>query len=41
MENERVTVVARMRAKPGMEDLVKLILQQLVAETRTEEGCVT
>jgi quinol monooxygenase YgiN len=41
MENERVTVVARMRAKPGMEDLVKLILQQLVAETRTEEGCVS
>ncbi|MBI3664261.1 MAG: antibiotic biosynthesis monooxygenase [Acidobacteria bacterium] len=40
MENEKVTVVARMRAKPGMEDLVKLILQQLVAETRTEEGCI-
>lgn len=41
MEDERVTVVARMRAKAGMEDLVKLILQQLVAETRTEEGCIT
>jgi quinol monooxygenase YgiN len=41
MENEKVTVVERLRAKPGMEDLVKLILQQLVAETRTEEGCLS
>ncbi len=41
MENEKVTVVERMRAKPGMEDLVKLILQQLAAETRTEEGCLS
>lgn len=41
MENERITVVSRVRAKPGMEDLVKLILLQLVAETRTEEGCLT
>lgn len=40
MENERITVVSRVRAKAGMEDLVKLILQQLVAETRTEEGCL-
>ncbi len=41
MENEKVTVVERLRAKPGMEDLVKLILQQLAAETRTEEGCIS
>jgi quinol monooxygenase YgiN len=41
MENEKVTVIERMRAKQGMEDLVKLILQQLAAETRTEEGCVS
>jgi quinol monooxygenase YgiN len=40
MENERVIVVERLRAKPGMEDLVKLILQQLAAETRTEAGCL-
>ncbi len=40
MENESVTVVARIRAKPGMEDLVKLILLQLVGETREEDGCV-
>ena len=41
MENEKVTVVERMRAKPGMEDLVKLILLQLAAESRTEEGCLS
>ena len=36
-----MTVLERIRAKPGMEDLVKLILQQLAAETRTEEGCIS
>ncbi|MCL4523254.1 MAG: antibiotic biosynthesis monooxygenase [Acidobacteria bacterium] len=41
MENEKITVLERIRAKPGMEDLVKLILLQLAAETRTEEGCVS
>ena len=41
MVNEKITVLERMRAKPGMEDLVKLILLQLAAETRTEEGCLS
>ena len=41
MGYEKVTVIERMRAKPGMEDLVKLILQQLAAETRTEAGCMS
>jgi quinol monooxygenase YgiN len=41
MDNEKITVLERIRAKPGMEDLVKLILLQLAAETRTEEGCIS
>lgn len=35
-----VTVVARIAAKPGMEDRVRAELQRLLAPTRGEEGCL-
>jgi len=35
-----VTVVARVAARPGMEDRVRAELQRLVAPTRAEEGCL-
>jgi len=40
MTNERVTVVARVRAKAGLEEVVKFALLQMVADTREEEGCL-
>lgn len=36
----RVTVVARMQAKPGMEARLRQELLHLVAETRREAGCL-
>lgn len=40
MTEERVVVVARVRANPGMEAKVKEELLRLVAPTRREEGCI-
>jgi quinol monooxygenase YgiN len=40
MANEQVTVLARMRAKDGMEEKVKQELLSLVPQTKTEEGCI-
>ncbi|MCL5123985.1 MAG: antibiotic biosynthesis monooxygenase [Deltaproteobacteria bacterium] len=36
----QVTVVARVVAKPGMEDVVKKTLMGLVPPTRKESGCI-
>ena len=36
----KLTVVARIKAKPGMEEKVKDVLLALVAPTRTEPGCI-
>ena len=36
----KVTVVAHLRAKAGMEDRVREELLKMVAETRKEEGCI-
>lgn len=36
----KVTVVARMHAKPGRQARLKEELLQLVVETRREEGCI-
>ena len=43
MTNERleiVTVVARITARPGMEDRVREELRRLLAPTRAEPGCL-
>jgi len=38
--NDRVTVIARVRAKPGLEAKVKQECLALVAPSREEEGCI-
>ncbi len=40
MENQKVTVVARIKAKPGKEAQVREELQKLLAPTHAEEGCI-
>lgn len=40
MSNARVTVVVRLRAKPGMEDQVWNELHNLLRPTRAEQGCL-
>lgn len=40
MESGRVTVVARAKARPGMEEKLTALAAALVAPTRGEEGCV-
>ena len=40
MRKNRLTVVARLRAKRGMEDRLREELLSLVSHTRSEEGCV-
>jgi quinol monooxygenase YgiN len=40
MADKRVTVVARMKAKPAMEDQVRDAVTALVAPTRKEAGCI-
>lgn len=36
-----VTVVARIKARPGQETAVREMLHSLIAPTRTEAGCVS
>lgn len=36
----KLTIVARIEAKPGQIDLVKTELEKLIEITRTEEGCL-
>jgi quinol monooxygenase YgiN len=38
--NEPVTVLARLRAKKGLESRLRQELQKLVAPTRNEGGCI-
>jgi len=40
MADEKITVVARIKAKPGKEQIVKDTLMALVAPTRSEAGCI-
>ena len=40
MTNGKVTVVARIKAKPGMEAEVREVLMALVAPTTREKGCI-
>jgi quinol monooxygenase YgiN len=40
MEGRKVTVFALLKAKPGMEELLKQELLALLGPTRTEEGCI-
>lgn len=40
MSNGKVTVVAKLKAKSGLEIKVKEILMDLVAPTRSEDGCI-
>jgi quinol monooxygenase YgiN len=40
MENQKVTVVARIKAKAGMEARVKEELLNLLSPTRSETGCI-
>jgi quinol monooxygenase YgiN len=41
MANKGVTVIARVRAKEGKEEMVRQELTALIAPTRSEPGCVT
>jgi quinol monooxygenase YgiN len=41
MADKKVTVVARIRAKEGMEERVKKELLALVNPTRKEKGCIS
>ena len=41
MRNSRVTVIARVRARQGMEDEVRAELLALVAPSRLERGCIS
>lgn len=40
MSDKQVTVLARIKAKPGMEETVKNEVLALVAPTRAESGCI-
>ncbi len=40
MADKKLTVVARIKAKPGKEETVHKALMALVGPTRTEYGCV-
>ena len=40
MPKRPVTVIARIHAKPGMEDETRKVLQGLLAPTRAEAGCI-
>ena len=40
MTNQIITVVARIKAKPGLEDTVRQELLKLLGPTRSEKGCI-
>jgi quinol monooxygenase YgiN len=40
MADRKVTVIARFKAKPGMEETVRQEVMNLVAPTRSEAGCI-
>jgi quinol monooxygenase YgiN len=41
MEKRRVTVVARIKAKPGFEEALRKELLALIAPTSRERGCIS
>lgn len=41
MSDSLLTIVARIKAKPGMEDRMQQDLLSLLAPTRAESGCIT
>ena len=41
MSRKKVTVVARIKARPGMEELVRKELLALVAPATSEKGCIS
>ncbi|HEY3130411.1 MAG TPA: putative quinol monooxygenase [Acidobacteriota bacterium] len=41
MANKNVTVLARVKAKKGMEDRVRLECLELVASSRKDRGCIS
>lgn len=41
MNDSLLTIVARIKAKPGMEDRMRQDLLGLLATTRAESGCIT
>jgi quinol monooxygenase YgiN len=40
MESKRITVLALVKAKEGMEESVREELMSLVSPTRSEPGCI-
>lgn len=40
MAKKKVTVIARMKAKKGMEETVKKVLLSLVSPSRADAGCI-
>ncbi|MCC5610407.1 antibiotic biosynthesis monooxygenase [Nostoc sp. CHAB 5834] len=40
MSNQKVTVTARLKVKPGLEDNFKQEFQPVIALTLAEEGCI-
>src|SRR5438046_9572794 len=40
MTDQIITVIARIKAKPGLEDTVRQELFKLLAPTRSEKGCI-
>jgi quinol monooxygenase YgiN len=41
MENRKVSVIARIRAREGREDAVRAALMALIAPTTAEKGCIS
>ena len=39
--NKQITIVARFKAKPGMEDRIEQALLNVVAPSRAESGCIS
>ena len=40
MADQIITVIARIKAKPGLEDTVRQELLKLLGPTRSEKGCI-
>ena len=41
MSSKKVTIVAKIKAKAGLQDQVKDVLLSLIGPTRSEKGCIT
>ncbi|MBE9007924.1 antibiotic biosynthesis monooxygenase [Fortiea sp. LEGE XX443] len=40
MSRQQVTVTARLKVKPGLEDIFKQEFEHVIALTRAEDGCI-